>query len=44
MPCWQGQNPVVKFHVSSILSKLGVISRTEAVILALQYNLSTGSK
>jgi DNA-binding NarL/FixJ family response regulator len=44
MPCWQGQNPVVKFHVSSILSKLGVISRTEAVSLALQYNLSTGSK
>jgi NarL family two-component system response regulator LiaR len=26
----------VKFHVSSILSKLGVESRTEAVVLALQ--------
>lgn len=29
----------VKFHVSNILSKLGVDSRTEAVILALQHNL-----
>jgi two-component system, NarL family, response regulator LiaR len=29
----------VKFHVSSILSKLGVSSRTEAVSLALQNNL-----
>jgi NarL family two-component system response regulator LiaR len=31
----------VKFHVSSILSKLGVASRTEAVALAVQNNLVT---
>ena len=31
----------VKFHVSSILSKLGVSSRTEAVSYALQNNLVT---
>ncbi|MBN1666214.1 MAG: response regulator transcription factor [Anaerolineales bacterium] len=31
----------VKFHVSSILSKLGVSSRTEAVSLALQNHLVT---
>jgi two-component system, NarL family, response regulator LiaR len=29
----------VKFHVSSILSKLGVNSRTQAVTLALQNKL-----
>jgi NarL family two-component system response regulator LiaR len=29
----------VKFHVSSILSKLGVTSRTQAVTLALQNKL-----
>ena len=29
----------VKFHVSSILSKLGASSRTEAASLALQYHL-----
>ena len=28
-----------KFHVSGILSKLGVTSRTEAVALAIQQNL-----
>ena len=29
----------VKFHISSILSKLGAGSRTEAVTLALQHHL-----
>jgi NarL family two-component system response regulator LiaR len=31
----------VKFHVSNVLSKLGVTSRTEAVSLALKHNLVT---
>jgi NarL family two-component system response regulator LiaR len=31
----------VKFHVSSILSKLGATSRTEAVALAMQHRLVT---
>ena len=31
----------IKFHVSSILSKLGVAGRTEAVALALQHHLVT---
>jgi len=31
----------VKFHVSNILSKLGVASRTEAVALAVQHHLVT---
>jgi NarL family two-component system response regulator LiaR len=31
--------PTVKFHVSNILSKLGVDSRTEAVILAMKRHL-----
>ena len=34
----------VKFHVSNILSKLGVASRTEAVSLALRHDLSTSSR
>jgi NarL family two-component system response regulator LiaR len=29
----------VKFHVSNVLSKLGVTSRTEAVSLALKHHL-----
>ncbi len=32
-------NSTVKFHVSNIISKLGVTSRTEAVSVAFRYNL-----
>ena len=32
----------VKFHVSSILSKLGAASRTEAAALAVQHHLASG--
>ncbi len=32
----------IKFHVSSILGKLGAASRTEAVALALQHGLVSG--
>ncbi len=31
----------VKYHVSSILSKMGAASRTEAVALAIQRNMIT---
>lgn len=34
----------VKFHVSSILTKLHAASRTEAVSIALQHHLSTSSR
>jgi len=30
----------VKYHVSNILSKLGVTSRTEAIVIALKKNLA----
>ena len=33
----------VKFHVSSILSKYGAVSRTEAVAMAVQHQLDTGT-
>jgi NarL family two-component system response regulator LiaR len=31
----------IKYHVSNVLSKLGVASRTEAVSLALKHDLIT---
>ena len=31
----------VKFHIGSILSKLGVPSRTEAVVVAIQHHLTS---
>lgn len=34
-------NSTAKFHVSSILSKLGASSRTEAVVIAIENNLVT---
>jgi len=34
-------NSTVKFHISSIICKLGVANRTEAVAIALKYNLAT---
>ena len=34
-------NSTAKFHVSSILSKLGASSRTEAVVIAMENNLVT---
>ena len=34
----------VKYHVSNILSKLGASNRTEAVVLAMEYNLVPKSR
>ena len=37
---WLGvSQSTVKFHVSNVLSKMGVTSRTEAVALALKHHL-----
>jgi NarL family two-component system response regulator LiaR len=42
--CLTISRSTVKFHVSSILSKLGVSSRAEAVSLALQHHLVSQSR
>ena len=31
--------PTVKFHINSILSELGMTSRTEAVVLSVRHHL-----
>jgi two-component system, NarL family, response regulator LiaR len=35
--------PTTKSHVSSILAKLGVASRTEAIVAVLEHNLNLGA-
>jgi NarL family two-component system response regulator LiaR len=35
--------PTTKSHVSSILAKLGVASRTEAIVVVLEHNLNLGA-
>jgi two-component system, NarL family, response regulator LiaR len=35
--------PTAKSHVSSILAKLGVASRTEAIVVVLEHNLNLGA-